>query len=565
MALTASHLFAAWYCSGKVSNMAITINGKPATALPDENAVLDVIIIGAGPAGLAVASRLNEETPSAMFTDEEHQRYHWIKKHSGRMALVQAHHRKMKGVKAARYPGIQIGHKSPVFSPAKEPLFSTLVLDSSGDRWLSKWRRYFKMLEIQQLRSPMFFHVDPGDRDGMLAYARETGREKELWELHNCVGRELSKHKKKKKSNARITGEPEIDERDRKDYYSPGTELFLDYCDAVASRYGLDKPGHILQRNVNSIKFDYVPELPITDKIFTVTTKEGDTFFSRTAVLAVGTGEEKVYPWKLSADESLGADHIFDIKTLPSPKLREMINNGKETHVLVVGGGLTSAQISDVVIRKGVTKVWLLMRSDLKKVEESSNQLTLWWCIQSSTSMSGCLGWGNSGIMKRLLSGQQMETMIDCLFAERKSVDRFDMINEARNGGSINPRYHKVIKKHMANSRLSLHTRTEICHKTWAIATEPPIPDLPAIDYVYFATGVRSNVKEMPMLRHINEGYPIEDKGGLPCITDDLMWKDAVPLFARVDWRRCGWAQLLRTSRVQGPGPSASHGRWMRW
>lgn len=53
------------------------------------------------------------------------------------------------------------------------------------------------------MRSPMFFHVDPGDRDGMLAYAGETGREKELWELHGCVGKELSKHKKKKKSNAR--------------------------------------------------------------------------------------------------------------------------------------------------------------------------------------------------------------------------------------------------------------------------------------------------------------------------------------------------------------------------
>ena len=47
----------------------------------------DVLIIGAGPAGLAVAARLREPTPSALFTDAEHNRYQWIKKYSGRMNL----------------------------------------------------------------------------------------------------------------------------------------------------------------------------------------------------------------------------------------------------------------------------------------------------------------------------------------------------------------------------------------------------------------------------------------------------------------------------------------------
>ncbi|KIV87032.1 hypothetical protein PV11_02604 [Exophiala sideris] len=37
--------------------------------------IYDVAIIGAGPAGLAVAARLREATPSALFTDEEHSRY----------------------------------------------------------------------------------------------------------------------------------------------------------------------------------------------------------------------------------------------------------------------------------------------------------------------------------------------------------------------------------------------------------------------------------------------------------------------------------------------------------
>lgn len=117
-------------------------------------------------------------------------------------------------------------------------------------------------------------------------------------------------------------------------------------------------------------------------------------------------------------------------------------------------------------------------------------------------------------------------------------IERLQMINAAREGGSINPRYHKVMKHHMANKRLSLHTRTVIStkkfdpvSKKWTVTTDPPIPSMPQIDYVYFATGVTSDVKSIPMLRHMNEEYPIESKGGLPCITNDMMWKEGVPLF----------------------------------
>lgn len=217
--------------------------------------LLDVLVVGAGPCGLAVAARLHEETPSAMFTDEEHQRYHWISKHSGRMPLVQARKGGIKGIKAEKWdrqrakvvvdgkrggspksrrsrrrgardvtpeeddmenepPGLST-------SPGTASSFSTRdseddsddsgessprsgrlnikVLDSTGPAWMEKWNRAFQTLEIQQLRSPMFFHVDPGDRDGMLAYTQETGRERDLWEISGCVGKELSKHQKKKK------------------------------------------------------------------------------------------------------------------------------------------------------------------------------------------------------------------------------------------------------------------------------------------------------------------------------------------------------------------------------
>lgn len=185
------------------------------------NDIHDVIIVGAGPCGLAVAARINEETPSAMFTDEEHQRYHWIKKHTGRMKLVQAGHSKNNGVRAEKWNRGQnipqnvadtdkprrestdsassVPSLSSSSSVSRDGSFSTLVLDGSGDQWMQRWNNAFRALEIQQLRSPMFFHVDPGDRDGMLAYTQEMGRDGDLWEISGCVGKEMSKHKKKKR------------------------------------------------------------------------------------------------------------------------------------------------------------------------------------------------------------------------------------------------------------------------------------------------------------------------------------------------------------------------------
>lgn len=161
--------------------------------------VYDIIIIGAGPCGLAVAARLREETPSAMFTDEEHQRYHWIKKHQGKMSLARARTKRLYGTPLAA--SAYTTPNNTCCGGDGRGQYSTLVLDSSGTQWMARWNRAFETLKIDYLRSPMFFHVDPADRDGLLAYTRETGREKELYELSGCVGQELSKHKRKKIRN----------------------------------------------------------------------------------------------------------------------------------------------------------------------------------------------------------------------------------------------------------------------------------------------------------------------------------------------------------------------------
>lgn len=150
----------------------------------------DVLIIGAGPCGLAVAARLCESTPSAIFSDTEHHRYHWIKRHGDRASIKDR----------------RTGHTKTPSKPETCRNYSTLVLDGTDKDWMTRWNQLFKTFEISHLRSPMFFHPDPQDRDGMLSYTYEKGRDKELVEIPECVGKEISKHKKKQRLKSKNNG-----------------------------------------------------------------------------------------------------------------------------------------------------------------------------------------------------------------------------------------------------------------------------------------------------------------------------------------------------------------------
>lgn len=112
------------------------------------------------------------------------------------------------------------------------------------------------------------------------------------------------------------------------------------------------------------------------------------------------------------------------------------------------------------------------------------------------------------------------------------------MLKQARGGGSITPRFSKILHSHIATGHASLHTHTTVTSQTYNTATQtfhlttsPPIPSLPPIDHIYLATGVQSDVTTLPFMRSMVSDYPLETYDGLPALTDDLAWKEDVPLF----------------------------------
>lgn len=291
--------------------------------------------------------------------------------------------------------------------------------------------------------------------------------------------------------------------------------LFVDHCQDVVDRYNLDDD-LVHKEAVRDIDYGVVRGVSAGDeKLFTVTT-DNERRYAKVVVMAVGPANKPVIPRAPSMPQEgviPQACHSMDIDEFPATIIRQRMAAGRPTNVLIVGGGLTSAQLSDLAVRRGITKVWHIMRGQLRV---KYFDVDLDWM------------------------GKYKNAEHSRFWTADSDEERLGIIDEARGGGSFNFVYHKKIKKHVASGKVELRAETrlkdaaleEVDGETkWTVETEPPMEDLPRMDYIYFATGVKTNFTTLPYLQTILRKYPLKGYGGFPCLTEDLMWKDDVPLF----------------------------------
>ncbi|RDW71156.1 hypothetical protein BP6252_07719 [Coleophoma cylindrospora] len=502
----------------------------------EDSEIYDVLIVGAGPCGLAVAARLSEDTPSALFTDSEHQRYHWMKKAASQSSKAQKVSRRSKTASDRLVTGAT--------NPQTKRL-NMKVLDASSDTWMHSWDTKFKDLGISHLRSPMFFHPDPRDRDGLLGFVYKEGREKELVEIGNVVGKGLSKYQRKmkvKNSGRRKQEINYLDERDRNDYFRPSQALFKNFCQDITTRYGIED---IVEKSeVNHISYEKSVSATSAG-IFSIHTSTG-VKRARIIVLATGAALKPSLPSDCpfcGLEKEGSVTHAFAKSgkhRLPEHLLNR-IKKRQITNVVVIGGGLTSAQIVDTAVKAGVTKVWHLMRGPLKV---KHFDVDLPWV------------------------GKYKNYHLATFWSADDDEERAEMIRTARNGGSITPEYHKILTSHISSGRAALYTNTTITKacwspesQTWTLETSREMEiELPHIDHVIYATGLSPDFKMNPCLKELHEKEQIECVGGLPCLTDDLMWNDDMPFF--VTGRMAGLRLGPGSGNLEGARAGAERIAW---
>ncbi|GAA5858728.1 hypothetical protein JCM8547_004958 [Rhodosporidiobolus lusitaniae] len=548
------------------------IFSSPPLCVVDELAFTPLVIIGGGPHGLALAARLSEPRPAALYTDLEHARLAWLqrerrasqpaeggRKHKDRRATVKGHWAARKLVQpreATLAPTVlQAGDEDEAEQSKVKP--SITVLDSTSDKWMGRWNGYFEGLRITHLRSPLLFHPSPADADALVAYARRTDREDELMPVKGVVGRELSKAQRKKHPG-RVGRAVTINERSREDYFRPSTPMFRSFIQAdLIDRYSVAPL--VTHTTVTSLRYGtiHVRGRGI-EQGFVVesTTPDGrsETRACRAAVMAIGPssrpnipevlkramrqeeGEKKMEgaPWDTSELCGKGWCHssAFGLKGCRpmEGELGEKVRRGERTKVVVVGGGLTSAQIVDSLLLSGVSHVTLLVR---RHIFTKHFDFDLEWVSKyaNTTKMA--------------------------FWSEEDRYARWSMIQTARNGGSVNPQFLLALQRHVKAGRLDLRTLTEVEEASfdeesgkWSFDVVTRMSEkemkkvdealgLPTemrstiedVDYLVSSTGSKIDITGVPFVQPLLESHPVELVNGFPCLTADLQWNGDLPLF----------------------------------
>lgn len=490
----------------------------------------EVIVVGGGTCGLAVAARLCEDTPGSIYTEDEHQRFHWLKKRGNKVTTIN------KGMKLS----------GKYVLPLRLNAQNILVLDAIADRFMGQWDNQFQSCRIPVLRSPMFFHPDPVNVDAMITYAHIEKREKDLMEIPNVVGREYSKHQHKRTMKKQCAKCPapvhelrshdkpgiiDINMRDWRDYYRPSTKFFKDFCEDLVERYNLGNS--VVRDEVVSIRYGdiHIYDLSVVEKGFIITTQSGTVYGSKTCVVASGHRGDINFPVKGLAAANPALDFACHSTNLfkgevdfPHPRLSPI-----SSHIVVVGGGLTSAQLAHVACLKGY-KVTFLLRGPMKIKHFDFH-----------------LDWVTKYKNVKKSSFYMLDT----------DDERLDLIHAAREGGLVNPEYYNILNKHAQSGRMTILKYTTIESGTiedsrWNLllcTREPPQKptknkaemDTEPIekftktemvaDYICCATGIRANLEGLQFMSTILKEYPIDIVGGLPCLTDDLQWNEDLPLY----------------------------------
>lgn len=487
--------------------------------IPESN-FFEVIVIGGGPCGLAVSARLCEETPAAIFSDGEHQRFHWLRQRGNSTNVIGKKKRAL------------------VSSDKKFTPDDILVIDKVSDKFMGQWDNQFKSVGIPHLRSPMFFHPDPLDIDGLTAFAYSNVRERELMEIHGVVGQEISKHQQKKMRNKRKNshssdsgatgrniGLVEVDRRNWQDYYRPGTKLFKDFCQSIIERYNLNDV--VCKGDVVDIKYGEINKIMLNGEVengmgFQIELADGEIFGSKAAIVAAGPAGKINYPLLKHVDNqfpvgSCHTSHLFTNQAkVPNDRIMTKVQERKSTEVIVVGGGLTSAQLTEKLIKSGVDKVHFVTRGEIK-IKHFDFHLE--WVSKYQNFMKSTFWMKDS------------------------DEERYNMIEDAREGGSVNPQYHKVLMNLIAKGKVELHKHCEVIDKMWDQENEcwsevqimnkldGETESLENIDYIVYATGSKPDIEGQPMMKDICTKYPIDIINGVPCLTDDLQWNEEIPLF----------------------------------
>ncbi|KAK9768241.1 hypothetical protein K7432_001263 [Basidiobolus ranarum] len=432
----------------------------------------DILVIGAGPHALAMIARLSEEHPESLLTDDEHFRLLRVRSASNQ--------KKHKGERLKKMCLCQ-GRK-------------VMVIDPNGD-WMRNWKKNFSTLQISHLRSPIFFHLDPFDSQGLREFAERNDRISELTNIESIYqSKNVAIRMNKRFKNHNV-----FNERDRDRFVLPSSALFLDYCHEMISRYKMD--GLVKQASVVDIEPVKVPGS--LSHIYRVHLSNGEVVIANKVISAIGPGTNRRTPeWVEGVGNTHPLDslvHAYDMD--PSKISRKAASTDQ---LLIVGGGLTAGHLAIIAASKGYKKIIMISRSHFR-TQQFDVEIS-WMGRYGKVSMAEF--WG-----------------------ETNEKERLKILRQARKGGSITPQVMQKLNQLMKDGVLEMIPTTQVNQAIWCSSSNNWKVELTndtniSASAIWLSTG-RCQNSEINLNREIAFKKVIDQLNvklieGLPVVTEDL-------------------------------------------
>ncbi|KAF1392662.1 hypothetical protein PFLUV_G00030390 [Perca fluviatilis] len=533
--------------------------------------ILDVLIIGAGPHALTLASLLSNPDPDPNSEPGHDLPLSLPDPPRPQTNPETSNNKRCSGKKKRRATAVSAGltledrlAKSTISERINCPLLNLRVVDSYGE-WTTLWESQFTALNIPHLRSHTLVHTDPLNKKALQEFVLKSGRSAELYSLPDQVYI-LDKNaffndtrlgrKERKRLNITSTLNKSLS------FSLPGTKLSVDFFKDQVERCNLDKV--LVKGTVEHIttviedkeevkeEDDWIKEgeaMRGTErkkvKYFQVQLQDGVILKACQVIMATGPTRAQmanIPQWVKSIAERYPEErlqhtvHLMHNLPTARQKLKDTDNQQqKETfptqelcvvceagqRVMVVGGGLTSAHVVSIALQQGASQVTWVMRKHLQLKQ---------FDVGDVESLVGRYSHVEHGIK---MDGQ---AYLRQFYNERSLHKRLAMIRQARKGGAVTPEAYIHLQPFILTGQVDVKTYCQVSEASWCYRGQAWSLSLSTGDHwtgdmIWLATGCKLDVKQDPLLSEVMKEFPIQVIDGWPCISESLQWAEGCPLY----------------------------------
>ncbi len=274
-------------------------------------------------------------------------------------------------------------------------------------------------------------------------------------------------------------------------YDLPGTRLFQDFCQEVVRRWQLQTyvyPAQVVQ----------IQPLSERRSRFCLELSDGQTMVARRVVIANGGGRPHFPGWVDQISQNYPENRLLHSHQVD---LRALHLRGER--VLIIGGGLTSGHLAVGAIQRGAEVMLMSRRSVYEKLFDSDP------------------GWLGPKYLKDF-------------WAEPNWLTRWQIIQQARNGGSMTPAMLTQLRRLERDGKITFYEQCQVAQAQWIdnawriCCTNSAVHECihhQAIDRIWLATGSQLDATAHPLLQQVLNTHPLEIVNGLPVVDEYLRWQ----------------------------------------